>query len=602
MKDFFKTFCASAIGVIVGIFLIGLIIAGIIGAALSSDSAPYQLKDNTILKLDLNCSISDRKSDSPLASLLGGSNSFSLDEVLSAIKKAKTSNEVKGIYIKGSGLLNTGVADLESIRKALADFKESGKFIIAYGDTYSQADYYLSSVADEIILNPQGALDFHGLGSVIEFSKGKYEKIGIKFQVFKVGTFKSAVEPYIQDKMSDASRQQISSYLNDIWGTWLKGISESRNISTEQLNNYADECLMFAQADQLLNYQMIDTTMYLPEVDKHLKEKVGIETTKKLTLASVSDLASLEDTNIKESDNTIAILYAEGIILDDAGSGITSLMLGNVITPKEYVNELIKLRDNDKVKAVVFRVNSPGGSAYASEQIWNAVKEVKAKKPIIVSMGTYAASGGYYISVGADSIVAEPTTLTGSIGIYGLIPDGSELAKKMGVTFDEVKTNKNSNFGGRTFGIPFLISAQSRGLNTEESELLQKYIEKGYDLFVTRCADGRSMTKAQIDSIAQGRVWTGQQALEIGLVDKIGGLNDAITIAKEKANLTDYTIAKFPKQKDLMSTILEQTKQSSAESLASFWMGKDEYEQSKLLQELSQTDIRRAEIPYRISY
>ena len=601
MKNFFKTLFASTIGVIIGLFIVGFLAMAIIGGIIaSSGSSAYVMKDKTILKLDLSGSIEDKKTDNPFGSLFGGSESMSLDDVLDAIKKAKENDEVKGIYIK-SGAMSTGIASLEPIRKALLDFKETDKFIVAYGDDYSQGTYYLASVSDKVIMNPQGSLDFSGLGGTIEFQRGKYEKLGVKFQVFKVGTFKSAVEPYIQDKMSDANREQTASYLNDIWGHWLTNISKSRNVSVEQLNTYADEFLAFVEPKTVVDYKMIDTLMYSPQVEDYLKGLVDIKSDKKLEFASVSDMTGVEFKTSVNEKNVIAVLYAEGAIIGDDMSG-PSFLMGSTITAKEYVKELQKLKDDEKVKAVVFRVNSPGGSAYASEQIWNAVEELKKVKPVVVSMGTYAASGGYYISAGANTIVAEPTTITGSIGIFGLIPEGTELAKMMGVTFDEVKTNKHGNFGGRTFGIPFLLSAQSRGFNAEESQMLQKYIERGYETFLTRCATGRSKTNAQIDSIGQGRVWTGKQALELGLVDKLGGVDDAIKIAAEAAKVEAYKTARYPIQKDFMTQMMEKSLGNATASMAKVWMGEDAYNQNMMIQELQNMDIMMAVMPDRISY
>ena len=601
MKNFFKTLFASTIGVIIGLFIVGFLAMAIIGGIIaSSGSSAYVMKDKTILKLDLSGSIEDKKTDNPFGSLFGGSESMSLDDVLDAIKKAKENDEVKGIYIK-SGAMSTGIASLEPIRKALLDFKETDKFIVAYGDDYSQGTYYLASVSDKVIMNPQGSLDFSGLGGTIEFQRGKYEKLGVKFQVFKVGTFKSAVEPYIQDKMSDANREQTASYLNDIWEHWLTNISKSRNVSVEQLNTYADDFLAFVEPKTVVDYKMIDTLMYSPQVEDYLKGLVDIKSDKKLEFASVSDMTGVEFKTSVNEKNVIAVLYAEGAIIGDDMSG-PSFLMGSTITAKEYVKELQKLKDDEKVKAVVFRVNSPGGSAYASEQIWNAVEELKKVKPVVVSMGTYAASGGYYISAGANTIVAEPTTITGSIGIFGLIPEGTELAKMMGVTFDEVKTNKHGNFGGRTFGIPFLLSAQSRGFNPEESQMLQKYIERGYETFLTRCATGRSKTNAQIDSIGQGRVWTGKQALELGLVDKLGGVDDAIKIAAEAAKVEAYKTARYPIQKDFMTQMMEKSLGNATVSMAKIWMGEDAYNQNVMMQELQNMDIMMAVMPDRISY
>ncbi|MDR3250773.1 MAG: signal peptide peptidase SppA [Tannerella sp.] len=600
MKSFFKIFFAALLAVLAGSIIysiIGFVVfAGIIGGV--SSSPTYILKDKTVLKIDLSGSLNERKVDSPLSSLTGES-SIGIDDLLSAIKKAGENEFVKGIYIK-SGSLSTGFASLEPVRKALLDFKTSGKFIVSYGDSYGQGAYYLASVADNIILNPKGSLDFSGISGRFMSVRGAYEKMGVKYQVYKVGTFKSAVEPYIQDKMSDANREQMSSFVGDIWSHILTNISESRNLSVETLNAYADKCLSFIEADSLVELGMIDKLLYTPDVEKYLKELTETGEKEDLNMASVSDMKSVIDKDRKKSKDKIAVLYAEGSIVgDDAGD---SFLSGSVITAKEYVKELEKLKNDEDVKAVVFRVNSGGGSAYASEQIWNAVSELKKVKPIVVSMGDYAASGGYYISCAATSIVAEPTTLTGSIGIFALIPQGEELAKKMGVSFDEVKTNKHSTFGGASFGIPLLISAMSRPMTSDESAMLQKYIETGYDLFISRCADGRSMTKEEIDAIGQGRVWTGAQALNIGLVDRLGSLDDAVVLAAEAAGIEDYKLRSYPVQEDFITKLLKGSFKETKLKMLKFAVNEDDYKEQILIKAMNATEICVAEMPERVSF
>lgn len=599
MKKFFKTLLASTIGVIIGFTIIVFGSIFIFAGIASMSDSDYDLKDKTVLMLDLNGDISERENSNPFASIFG-EKSVGLDDITNAIKKAKENDEIKGIYIKANSF-GAGLASLEPIRNALIDFKQSGKFVVSYSDSYAQNTYYISSVADKVILNPKGSLDFHGLASLPMFVRGMYEKMGVKYQVFKVGTFKSAVEPYIQDKMSEPNRLQVSSYMNDIWAHILNGISESRNISVETLNQYADECLMFTEADTLVRYNMVDTLMYGIDMEKYLKGLTGTDDDDDLKIASIKNMTTVKWKNLPKGKDKIAVLYAEGSIVGDEVES-SPFASGSFITAKEYVNELKKLRDDEDVKAVVFRVNSGGGSAYASEQIWNAVKEVKKVKPIIVSMGDYAASGGYYISCAADTILAEPTTLTGSIGIFGLIPEGEELAKKMGLSFDEVKTNKHSTFGGRAFGIPFIVSALSRPLDADESKLLQKYIEQGYDLFITRCADGRSKTKAEIDSIGQGRVWTGKQALELGLVDKLGGLDDAISIAAQKAKLETYKISRYPAKKDFMTELLNSTIGNAKMKAIKAFMTEEEYQKQTVIKNVKAIDTRMAIMPETVNF
>ncbi|MDR2473136.1 MAG: signal peptide peptidase SppA [Tannerella sp.] len=600
MKSFFKTFFAALAAVLIGGILVSIIgfvmFAGILGSM--SSSSTYLIKEKTILKLDLNGALSERSDDNPLNSFTGNT-SLGIDDILQAIEKAKDNDFVKGIYIK-AGYTSGGVASLEPIRKALVKFKETGKFIVTYGDTYSQGAYYLASVSDKIILNPDGAVNFHGMSSIFVSVRGLYDKLGIKYQVFKVGTYKSAVEPFIQDKMSDANREQMTSYVNGLWSHILTGISESRNISVERLNALADKYLDFAPADSVLYYGMVDSLLYIPETENYLKQLTETEEKDKLHFASVENLRNIPDQHDKKrSKDKIAVLFAEGSIMAVNGN---SLMSGETITAKQYVAELTKLQKDSTVKAVVFRVNSPGGSAYESEQIWNSVNELRKVKPVIVSMGNYAASGGYYISCAANAIVAEPTTLTGSIGVFGLIPQGEELAKTIGLAFDEVKTNKHSNFSGTDVSIPFLISALSRPLYEDESKMLQNYVERTYELFLTRCADGRGKTKEEINAIGQGRVWTGTQALEIGLVDKLGSLNDAIDIAAEKANITDYSIAKYPEKESFMTKLMKSTIDQSKMKAVRFFSDERDLNERLIINAITTTDIRQAVMTERIRF
>lgn len=599
MKDFFKMMFASTLGVVIAIVILS-IVSGIIfmGMAVSIGSTPtYTLQKNTILKIDLKGHIIDRDNSTPFDRLLSGSTSAptGLNDILSAIEKAKNNEKINGIYLN-SGSVMTGYALMEPIRKALLDFKKSGKFIIAYGEDYNHRSYYASSVADEIYMNPYGMFDFGGLATSIQFNKGVYEKWGVEMQVYKVGTYKSAVEPDIQNKMSDANREQTASYLNGVWGTLLKGISESRGISIEQLNQYADQYLLFTDPKTIVDYKLIDGLKYGTEIDVYLKEKMGLSDTEKLRLATVSDMKSVPDEVKKTSKEKIAVLYAEGTIIGDTESILYSS--GN-ITAKEFVKELNKLKEDKDVKAVVFRVNSPGGSAHASEQIWHAVKELREVKPVVVSMGTYAASGGYYISCGANKIIAEPTTLTGSIGIFARVPNGAELAKRMGATYDGVSTNKHSNLLGDVLQIPFigLGLLPARPLNEEEGAMIQAYVERGYDQFLSRCAEGRGKTKEEIDAIGQGRVWTGSQALELGLVDALGSVDDAIKAAAELAQVEDYSIGEYPAQKDFFMSLLNESTESVSERVMQGIIGEEAYNQKRMLKVWQNFEYRQAIMP-----
>jgi signal peptide peptidase SppA, 67K type len=595
MKDFFKMMFASTLGVIIAsIILTFLSFILFLGMASAFSSSPsFVLEKNSVLRIDLKGTINERESQDPFAFLLSGSTtnkSQGLNEILEAIEKAKNNEKVKGIYLKADAV-NTGYATIEPIRQALLDFKESGKFIVAYGETVSQRSYYIASTADKFFLNPQGHLELSGLGTIRQYSKEVLQKWGVDIQVFKVGTYKSAVEPYTETKMSDANREQVSSYLNDIWGRLLEGISESRELSVDQLNAYVDEFLLFTPAEDLVERGLIDEIGYASDVEKYLKDILELEEKDKLKIASVKNMLSVPDAKKKFSKNKIAILYAEGEIVGDETS-----MYSNGITAKEFVSELRKLQDDDQVKAVVFRVNSPGGSAYASEQIWRALTELKEKKPVIVSMGDYAASGGYYISCNATKIVAQPNTLTGSIGIFGLYPSVGQLAKKMGAHFDGVGTNKHSLFGGGTLTIPLLELGllPARPLDTDEGRMLQAYVEDGYDSFIGRCADGRGMTKEEINKIGQGRVWTGNQALALGLVDELGDLQKAIEIAVEEAELEDYSISEYPLQKDFFTQLLEESMGNAKIQFLKAFMGKEEFLLKQELNAWKNMDFRQA--------
>ena len=595
MKNFFKMTMASCLGVFLAWALISIVSVFIfVGIVASFGSSPsVSLQKESVLKIDLTGKISERKSSNPFEFFNRSAGTTGLNDILSAIKKAKENDKVKGIYLNASYVM-TGYATIEPIRRALLDFKESGKFVVAYGDNLNHRSYYACSAADEIFLNPQGLIDFRGLATTIQFNKTILEKWGIGMQVYKVGTYKSAVEPYTQNKMSDANREQVSAFLKDIWSTLLVGISESRGISVEQLNQYADECMTLAAPEKLVDYKFIDGLKYESEMETYLKEKVGLEKKDKLKFATVKDMESVPDNVKKISPNKIAILYAEGEIISDALSGLYPA--NNYITAQTYVKELNQLRDDENVKAVVFRVNSPGGSAYASEQIWHAVKELNAVKPVVVSMGDYAASGGYYISCAATKIVAEPNTLTGSIGIFGLIPNGEELAKRMGATYDGVSTNKHSNFGDEVLTIPLLGIGllPARSFTDEEGAMFQAYVERGYNTFISRCAEGRGKTKEQIDSIGQGRVWTGNQAIQIGLVDELGGINAALSSAAELAGIEEYSIGEYPAQKEFVEILLEESAGTVRAKIAQTFLGKEMYEQQRMLNAWQQYDFRQA--------
>ncbi len=582
MKGFLKSLLASIVGcsIVIGIFIFIFIL--IIAAMSFGSSDKYNLKDNTVLTLKLEGTLSERVEPNSFLDLIGQNTDLEigLDDILSSIKKAKENDNIKGIYIN-AGAFAASNASLKEIRDQLADFKESGKFIIAYADVYSQGCYYLSSVADKVIMNPQGNLDLHGLSSSPTFYKGLLDKIGIEMQIFKVGTFKSAVEPFMLDKMSDANREQVTAYINDIWSTITSEISDSRKISVDKINQLTDSLQTFKLANASVSDGLVDTLMYETEVKEYLKDLLKVEKAKDVRMASIKDMTSVPFVKESNSKDVIAILYAEGSINNGSGK--------DGITDKRYVKEIEKLKDNDKVKAVVFRVNSPGGSAYASEQIWKAITDLKAKKPVVVSMGDYAASGGYYIACNASKIIAQPNTLTGSIGIFGMFPNFEGLTKKVGLSFDNVKTNKFADFGDAT-----------RPMRPEEKVILQQYIEHGYDLFLTRCSEGRNIPKDSLDHIAQGRVWTGNQALKIGLVDALGNIDTAIEEAAKLAKLDDYSLQDYPKKVDFLESLLSNQKEEFATKAMKEYLGKD-YELFKTIKEIKEQDFVQARMPYDIS-
>ena len=545
MKDFLKFTLATVTGIILSsivLFIIGMVT--LFGIVSTADTETI-VKKNSVMMLDLNGVLVERTQESPLGILSqlfsDDSNTYGLDDILSSIKKAKENENIKGIYLQAS-MLGTSYASLQEIRNALLDFKESGKFIIAYGDSYTQGLYYLSSVADKVLLNPKGMIEWKGIASAPLFYKDLLQKIGVEMQIFKVGTYKSAVEPFISTEMSPANREQVTAFINSIWGQVTEGVSASRSLPVDSLNALADRMLMFYPAEESVQCGLADTLIYRNDVRNYLKQWVDLKEEDRLPVLGLSEMINVKKNMPKDkSGNIVAVYYASGEITDYSGSSTSE----EGIVGTKVIRDLRKLKDDEDVKAVVLRVNSPGGSAFASEQIWHAVKELKTEKPVIVSMGDYAASGGYYISCVADTIVAEPTTLTGSIGIFGMVPNVKELSEKIGLTYDVVKTNKFSDFGNIM-----------RPFNQDEKTLMQMMITQGYDTFVNRCAEGRHMSKEAIEKIAEGRVWTGEAAKELGLVDVLGGIDTALEIAVRKAGIEGYTVVSYPAKQDLLSSLL----------------------------------------------
>lgn len=543
MKDFFKNVLATAVGVLLVGFITGFfMVVSLVGMALSqSETAP--VADNSVLVLRLTGSLSERANDDVLASLFGDRiPKLGLATMTEAIRQAKESDKVKGIYIEAGAFAPDSYASLAAIRRELEEFRKAGKWIVAYGDSYTQGAYYLASVADKVYLNPQGQVDWHGLGSEPVFVKDLLAKLNVRMQVAKVGTYKSATEMFTGEKMSDADRQQTTAYLTGIWQNVVSAVGKSRSLTAQQLNAYADSLVSLAAPQDYVRMRMVDGLLYTDQVRQAVKKKMGLSPDDEIPQVSMSDLlaAGPED---KKGDE-IAVYYAVGDIVD----GVVAMpSRESVIDAQKVCADLQDLAKDKDVKAVVLRVNSPGGSAYASEQIWHQVMELKKVKPVVVSMGSYAASGGYYISCPANWIVAEPNTLTGSIGIFGMFPDVSGLLReKLGLKFDEVKTNKYALFG-----------TCSRPFTADELSHLESYIDRGYKLFRQRVADGRRLKVDQVEQVAQGHVWLGQDALRVGLVDQLGGVEVALRKAAQLAKLTQWHSTAYPVLPDYLSQLLD---------------------------------------------
>ncbi|WP_294620255.1 signal peptide peptidase SppA [uncultured Bacteroides sp.] len=586
MKDFFKFTLATITGIILSSVVLLFISILVVFSMVSSSESETQVRKNSIMMLDLNGTLTERSQENPLELLIKDDyKTYGLDDILSSIKKAEENENIKGIYIHASSL-GAGFASLEEIRDALKDFKKSGKFIVAYSDTYTQGLYYLSSVADKVLLNPHGMLEWRGLASTPIFFKDLLEKIGVEMQVFKVGTYKSAVEPFISTEMSPANREQVNVYLSSIWGEITDAVAQSRNLSVEALNKEADRMLMFYPATESVKNGLVDTLIYKNDVRDYLKNLIGIDKDDNMPILGIQDMVNVKKNVPRDkSGNVIAVYYAYGEI-----DGSASATTGEGINSEKVIKDLRKLKDDENIKAVVLRVNSPGGSAYGSEQIWHAVSQLKKEKPVIVSMGDYAASGGYYISCNADTIVAEPTTLTGSIGIFGMIPNAKELTDKLGLNFDVVKTNPHADFGSLT-----------RPMNESEKGLMQMYVNNGYKLFLTRCSDGRGISMEELDKMAQGRVWTGSTAKELGLVDELGGLDKALEIAIAKTGVDAYTIMNYPKKESLFENLMNTHPGNYIKSRMLNGKMSDIYRQFSIIENFDKIDRIQARIPFELN-
>jgi protease IV len=575
MKQFLKYTLASILGVIIAMVLIFLILLGI-GTSISKSESGVKIEDNSVLKITLDGTFHEQSIDNPFNFTIPGlpvdtrQTTQGLDDVLKAIEKAKTNPKIKGIYLE-AGVLMTGWVTAEEIRDALVNFKKSGKFVLAYGELMDQKEYYICTAADHIYMNPEGMINLHGLAATPIFYKETLEKLGVKPEIFRVGTFKSAVEPYMTTKMSEASRMQTQEYMDGIWAHALDGISATRKLTVEQLNTLADRNMMFEPAQVLVKEKLADSLMYETDMMEYLSSKAGVSKVKDLNFVSPTDVVTdVGDAGPFEREK-VAILYADGEINDSGTEGIVA---------KDLIKDIQTLREDTLVKAVVFRVNSPGGSAYASEQIWKAIQDLKSEKPVVVSMGDYAASGGYYISCNANKIVASPNTLTGSIGIFGMFFTLDELSKKIGLHYDVVKTNDLADLGNMT-----------RPMTPLEKQKIQNHVNRGYDLFVKRCSEGRNIQDKELRKIAEGRVWTGKKALELGLVDKLGGLDEAIRLAAKLGKVKKYRLISYPEKKDFLTVFMEQLSGESKMRMVRMFLGEEYAPLLKLKTSKIQTGI-----------
>lgn len=579
MKEFIKNTLAATLGTIIGFLLLGIFGIVLILLLVISGSSIPTLRPNSILKIELNGALEERYEDSPLNDLLGEDYpTIGLEQILTSINRAAHDKNIKAIYLDAGNLSQATPAMAEEIRLALNEFKESGKPVISYGDNYSQTNYYICSVADEVILNPSGQISWQGLVSEPIFYKDLLQRIGVKMQVFRVGSYKSAVEPFTSTEMSAANREQIESYLGSIWKNMLQDVARSRHIGQDTLNRYADDFLSLAPATELVSKHLADTLLYREDVQEYLKKKLKLKQNPQIITP-----AGLE--NIPQSIGSkekIAVYYAFGDIVENPSS-----MNFSEIASKKVCKDLAELADDNQIKAVVIRINSGGGSAYASEQIWHSIQTLKSKKPVIISMGGMAASGGYYMACAGNEIVTLPSTLTGSIGIFGMIPDMSNLLKdKLGLNFDAVKTNRHADFG-----------TLSRPFNPEETALMQKYIENGYQLFLKRVSEGRGLSLKQTAQLAEGRVWTGAQALKNGLADRTGSLQTALERAAQKAGIGEYSVVSYPKPQKWYETLLQDQQTDYLQSSLKSALG-DYYQHIQFINKVNAMDPIQARMPY----
>lgn len=594
MKSFFKTFLAALLALVAGsgcimiFFFVG--VAGLIGSLSSlgdSNAVPINIEQHTVLKIDV-AQLHDVVSVNPFDSFSSSTATqpVSLSQAIRAIADAKNNPNIEALYLNVEGV-EAGMASVDELRLALQDFKASHKPIIAYGDSYSQKAYYLASVANQIYLNPLGSIELIGIASGEMMYKDALDKVGIKMEVFKVGTFKSAVEPYILNKISDANKLQKQEYIDGLWSSILQGVSTERKINADSLNAEVNKGLAFVNSDKYVQTKLVDKLLYRDQIDSVFAAQLKVKKSE-LKMINLSALAAQQTDDIEVKDGVVQVIYAEGEITQ---ANISPFAAGASTIGAGLGDKLREAAEDDDVKAVVLRMNSPGGDAFLSEQLWHAVKQLRSKKPVVVSMGDYAASGGYYISSAANRIVAQPNTLTGSIGIFGLFPNFSELVQKVGVNVEVVKTN---DFADLTISMPY------KPLTNEQRALIQRHVERGYDIFLSRVAEGRHMTKAQVDSVGQGRVWLGRKAQTLGLVDKLGGLDVAIKEAASLAKLSDYSVDYGVTRVNVWEELFKSTSPSNEfiARLRSAFLTDEERKAIRIMQGVTRYSGIQARLPY----
>lgn len=594
MKSFLKTFLAALLALVAGsgcimiFFFVG--VAGLIGSLSSlgdSNAVPVNIEQHTVLKIDV-AQLHDVVSVNPFDSFSSSTATqpVSLSQAIRAIADAKNNPNIEALYLNVEGV-EAGMASVDELRLALQDFKASHKPIIAYGDSYSQKAYYLASVANQIYLNPLGSIELIGIASGEMMYKDALDKVGIKMEVFKVGTFKSAVEPYILNKISDANKLQKQEYIDGLWSSILQGVSTERKINADSLNAEVNKGLAFVNSDKYIQTKLVDKLLYRDQIDSVFAAQLKVKKSE-LKMVNLSALAAQQTDDIEVKDGVVQVIYAEGEITQ---ASISPFAAGASTIGAGLGDKLREAAEDDDVKAVVLRMNSPGGDAFLSEQLWHAVKQLRNKKPVVVSMGDYAASGGYYISSAANRIVAQPNTLTGSIGIFGLFPNFSELVQKVGVNVEVVKTN---DFADLTISMPY------KPLTNEQRALIQRHVERGYDIFLSRVAEGRHMTKAQVDSVGQGRVWLGRKAQTLGLVDKLGGLDVAIKEAASLAKLSDYSVDYGVTSINVWEELFKSTSPSNEfiARLRSAFLTDEERKAIRIMQGVTRYSGIQARLPY----